>query len=202
MNFLECIAKAGCFLDSTVLYTIIILFGLIFTPYKAAFTRTVLLLSFTIIYNLGLKSIWQIPLLPPLEGWAFPSGHMHAAVVFWGWLAIEVHRAWFTKIVLLFLCIISYGLIYYFYHYPIDVVGAAAFGSFSLFLFWILNRLPYFHHKAYRLGYLLSPVAITIFIAVHPYFGHKVFLWIILSTLILTTLLSRVFKPQPQPLLS
>lgn len=158
------------------------------------FIRTLLLVSFTLVYNLGLKSIWQVPLLPPLEGWAFPSGHMHAAVVFWGWLAIEFHRFWFTGIVLIILSIIAYSLLHYFYHWPIDILAAIIFGSLSLFLFSLLNRLPYFHNKLYRTGTLLTIIALAIFIAVYPYFRHKFFFWIPLNTLILTTLLSCYYQ--------
>lgn len=190
MNFLEYIARAGSFFDSPYLYLTVLSSGLIFTPYKAALLRTVILVSFTLIYNIGLKSIWQVPLPQPLEGWAFPSGHMHAAVAFWGWLAIEVHRRWFTEIVFLILGTVAYSLLYNFYHWPIDVLGAAAFGSLSLFLYWLLNRQPYFHNKPYRSGTLLSFIATAIFIAVYPTFGHKVFFWVALSILIITTGLS------------
>lgn len=192
MNCFGYIAKVGGFFGSPSLYVTIILLGLIFTPYKAAFTRTLLLVSFTMIYNLGLKSIWQVPLPQPLEGWALPSGHMHVAVAFWGWLAIEVHRSWFTEMVLLILGLVGYSLIHNFYHWPIDVLASIGFGSLSLFLFWLLNRSAYFHNKLYRVGYLLSLVAIMIFTAVYPYYGHKLFFWIPLSTLLITTLFSHV----------
>jgi membrane-associated phospholipid phosphatase len=185
-NILETIAKLGISLDSPYLYAVVILLGLMFSKNKAMFGRTLLLVTFTMIYNLGLKSIWKIPLPEPLTGWAFPSGHMHAAVVFYGWLAIEMHKTWFTEIALFILCIIAYGLLYCGYHWPIDILGSIIFGSFTLFTFWLINRQSYFQQKPYRVGYILSALAIIIYALVYPYFGHILDIKLILGILLLT----------------
>lgn len=195
---LEIIAQIGATLDSPYLYCLIIILGLIFSPNKAIFGRTLLLTSFTIIYNLGLKSIWQIPLQLPLEGWAFPSGHMHAAFVFWGWLAIESRRIWISEIVFMILCTIAYGLLYYGYHQPIDIAGSIGFGSLSLFLYWLINQQITFRQHPYLIGYILSAIAMVIFVAIYPYFGHKadirLILGILMSTTVIWTFISSPFN--------
>ncbi|HRE32849.1 MAG TPA: phosphatase PAP2 family protein, partial [Candidatus Berkiella sp.] len=94
--------------------------------------------------NVYLKSIWQMPLPAPMEGWAFPSGHMHSAVVFWGALAIEFRRFWFSALIVFMLCLAGYGLVYHGYHYPIDIVGAVGFGSLSLFIYGYLRQKALF----------------------------------------------------------
>ncbi|MBI2791365.1 MAG: phosphatase PAP2 family protein [Gammaproteobacteria bacterium] len=158
---LEIIAKIGLFFCQTYVLASIFLIGFFFIN-KKIFSRTLLLVLFTMIYNVYLKSIWKMPLPPPLEGWGFPSGHMHTAVVFWGWLAYEYHKAWYYEITFFLLCLIGYGILYHGYHYPIDILGAIGFGLLSIILYALLQRLPYFKEKLYRLGYLLILLSLGI----------------------------------------
>lgn len=199
---LQNIANLGSLLDSPYLYIVIIILGFIFSQNKAVFGRTLLLVSFTMIYNLGLKSIWKLPLSIPLEGWAFPSGHMHAAFVFWGWLAIEYHKIWLSEIVFLILCIVAYSLVYHGYHHPIDVAGSIIFGSISLILYWLINRLPYFKNYPYRVGYCLSFIALGIYALVFPYYGHNVEIKAIMGMLMTATLVWHILLRFNNKLLS
>lgn len=158
---LELIAKIGLFFGQPPVLVSIIVLGFLLQR-EVVFSRTLFLLLFTMIYNVYLKSLWQMPLPPPLEGWAFPSGHMHSAVVFWGWLAIEYRKIWYAEITFFLLCLIGYGIVYHGYHYPIDILGAVAFGSLSLVLYSLLQRLSYFQQKPYRLGFFLSLLGLII----------------------------------------
>lgn len=158
---LELIAKFGLFFGQPTVIVCIIVVGFLLGR-EAVFGRALFLLLFTMIYNVYLKSIWQMPLPPPLEGWAFPSGHMHSAVVFWGWLAIEYRKIWYAELTFFLLCLIGYGIVYHGYHYPIDILGAVAFGSISLVLYSLLQRLPYFKQKPYRLGFFLTILGLII----------------------------------------
>ena len=55
---------------------------------KKTYGHTIFLLLFTMIFYTFLKSIFQIPLAEHLNktGYAFTSGHMQSAIVFYGWL--------------------------------------------------------------------------------------------------------------------
>lgn len=180
---LELIAKTGLFFSQPIVLASVVLVGFL-NRNEAIFGRTLLLLLFTMVYNVFLKSIWQIPLPPPLEGWAFPSGHMHSAVVFWGGLAIEYRRFWFSALVVFILCLSGYGLIYHGYHYPIDIVGAVGFGSLSLFIFHLCKNRPSFKEKPYRLGIELSGIAILCMMMMPPSSLSKWHIWQALGALI------------------
>lgn len=180
---LEIIAKLGIQLGTPSMYAAIITIAFI-TRSEAVFGRTLFLLLFTMIYNVWLKSIWQIPLPQPLEGWGFPSGHMIAAMAFWGWLAVEMRRFWFSSIIFLVLCFVAYGIIYNVYHTPIDIFGAIGFGSLSLGLYWLIGKQPYFAQKPYRLGFLLSLLGFGIIVGLLPAYAQKPHIWQALGALI------------------
>ncbi|MGD9591841.1 MAG: phosphatase PAP2 family protein [Candidatus Berkiella sp.] len=167
MYFLDFIAKGGLAFCHTPIVASILILGL-FTQKREIFIRTAYLLLFTMVYNVLLKSIWQNPLPPPLEGWAFPSGHMHSAMIFWGWLAIEFKKIWFSEIVFLILTLVGYGLIQQGYHYPIDVFASIGFGAISLMLYTFINRLSFFKGRTDRLGWLMLTLSGLIFVSMIP----------------------------------
>ncbi len=173
---LELIAKTGLLFSQPIVLASVVLVGFL-NRNEAIFGRTLLLLLFTMVYNVLLKSIWQYPLPPPLEGWAFPSGHMHSAVVFWGALAIEFRRTWFSALVVLILCLTGYGLLYHGYHYPIDIMGAVGFGSLSLFIFSFCKIHPLFKEKPYLLGVYLSLLAMFCMLKMPPSSLQKLHIW-------------------------
>lgn len=173
-NMLELIAKFGLLFSNPSVYAVIILIGFIYKN-ENIFGRTLFILLFTMIYNVWLKSIWQIPLPEHLNGWAFPSGHMHAATVFWGWLAIEYRRVWFSCFVAFILPLAAFGMIYHNYHNLTDILGAVGFGSVSILLYWLINKKPYFSQKPYRLGYLL--IALSSIIMLIPTYSLLPHVW-------------------------
>lgn len=140
---LALVANIGHFFGSPSLYVLVIIIGFLAVNEKI-YGKALFLLLFTMIYNYYLKSLWQVPLPPPLEGWAFPSGHMHSAVVFWGWLAYQYRNFIFSALAALILCLVGYSLVYNGYHYPIDTLGALGFGSLSLIIYAYLNRSTLF----------------------------------------------------------
>ncbi|MBS0287635.1 MAG: hypothetical protein JSR17_10085 [Proteobacteria bacterium] len=163
MYWLDFIAKAGLACSHTPILAGILVLGLL-SKHREKFARAAFLTLFTIIYNLYLKSLWQMPLPPPLEGWAFPSGHMHSAVVFWGWLAIEFNKVWFYEIVFFILTFVGYGLVQQGYHYPVDVLASVGFGSVSILLYAIINRLPFFKQHSERVGFLMAILSGCVFL--------------------------------------
>lgn len=172
---LEIIAKCGLLFSQPIVLASIVLVGFL-NRHEALFGRTLLILLFTMIYNVYLKSVWQVPLPPPLEGWAFPSGHMHSAVVFWGALAMQLKRGWFTLLVCIMLSMSGYGLVYHGYHYPIDIAGAVGFGALTLLIYQFVQKQPFFKEQPYRLGIMLALLA-GIFILLTPPEARKLHLW-------------------------
>lgn len=170
MYYLDFIAKAGLAFSHTPMLAGVLFLGLV-SKKREIFIKTAYLLLFTMIYNLYLKSIWQVPLPPPLEGWAFPSGHMHSAFVFWGWLAVEFKKTWFYEFVFFILTLVGYGLIQQGYHYPSDVLASVGFGLLSITLYSIINKTPFFKNHSGRLGWLmLSLSAGILFLLLPPQF--------------------------------
>lgn len=172
---LEIIAKCGLFFSQPIVLASIVLVGFL-NRHEALFGKTLLILLFTMIYNVYLKSVWQIPLPPPLEGWAFPSGHMHSAVVFWGALALQLQRRWFSLLVCGMLTMAGYGLVYHGYHYPIDIAGAIGFGTLTLIIYQFAQKQPLFKQQPYRLGIMLAVLS-GIFILLTPPEARKLHLW-------------------------
>lgn len=197
---LELIAKTGLLFSQPPVLASVILIGFL-NFNQNIFGRTLFILLFTMVYNVYLKSVWQIPLPPPLEGFAFPSGHMHSAVVFWVALAIEFRRFWFSALVVFMLCLTGYGLIYQGYHYPIDIVGAVGFGSLTLLIYYFLQQLKVFKENPYKLGVPLASLAIFFMILLPAASLQKWHIWQALGALIGFTigwgLLSQKQKKQP-----
>lgn len=172
---LEFVAKIGLIFSMDPLLAGAIILGYLWGNEKI-FARAAFLLAFTMIYNMLLKSIWQVPLLFPLEGWAFPSGHMHCAVIFWGYFACIVRQFLFSAFVFLILCLDGYALVYYGYHYPMDILGAVAFGSLSLLGYFWLEKSTFFREKFYRQGALLATLG-TGLIWQMPEIARKPHVW-------------------------
>ncbi len=184
---LELIAQFGKFFCQTYTLAGVFLIGFLFINEKA-FARILFIVTFTMVYTALLKSIWQMPLPPPLEGWAFPSGHMHTAFVFWGWLAIEYHKVWFYEITFFLLCLVGYGIVYHGYHYPIDILGAAGFGTLSLIIYSLLQHIKVFKEKPYWLGFLLAFLSGLIILILPPE-SRKPHVWIAFEVLVGFTIL-------------
>ncbi len=159
---LEIFAKTGLFFSQTPTIAVILIVGLC-SKYRQSFVRCLYLLCFTMIYNVLLKSLFHVPLPSHLEGFALPSGHMHSAVVFWGWLAVEFHKVWFYEIVSFMLILVGYGLVYQGYHYPSDVLASVGFGILSIIIFALINHLRFFKNRSERLGLLMTLLGLVIF---------------------------------------
>lgn len=193
------ITKIGLACSSTGVFIAVFLLG-VFLLNARAFSQAMMLLLFTLIYNLYLKSLWQIPLKPPLEGWAFPSGHTHAAWVFWGWLAWH-YKKWIGLI--LFLCIMglsSYAMILAGYHLLPDILAAMGFGTMSLLLFYGLNKIPPFNENLFIVNVLIGGIALLILFKIPMPYQAKPYLWVShgsLMGLAIGWLFNMQFKEKP-----
>ncbi|WP_032112878.1 phosphatase PAP2 family protein [Candidatus Paracaedibacter symbiosus] len=106
---------------------------------RNVFFQALVLLLFSLVAAAFLKSLFKIPLLPHLgEGWAFPSGHMFTATVFWGFLALKLRNKFITALVIILLAGIGYSLMHFHYHNLIDIVGAVGFAILLIIFYRIL----------------------------------------------------------------
>lgn len=158
---LELITQFGLQLCSVEVYLPIIILGFLYLDEKK-YGWALFLVLFTMIYNYYLKFLWQMPLPPPMEGWGFPSGHMHAAVVFWGWLACAYHKKWFSMLVVGILALVGYSIVHHGYHYPIDILAAIAFGTVTLIVANYLQTRAWFKENPHHLGIILSLVGVML----------------------------------------
>jgi len=111
---------------------------------RPIFGRALMILTFTMVFNPWLKSLWQIPLLPSLGkvGWSFPSGHTQAAFALYGWLAWEFRQRWLYLTVLVLLGGIGWGLVHFGYHRPVDIPGGILFGLISFLAYYYVLQTP------------------------------------------------------------
>jgi undecaprenyl-diphosphatase len=87
-------------------------------------------LCFAMVFNWILKYFFKIPLLPHLgQGYAFPSGHMHAAAVFYGYILYKIKNPLMKIPVAFLIAGIGFALVHSNYHDWFDVLGAVAFAA-------------------------------------------------------------------------
>ncbi|KTD64344.1 phosphatase PAP2 family protein [Legionella spiritensis] len=111
---------------------LIVVSGFLFIS-RALFFQTACLAAFDIMVNVALKGFFKVPLAPALgPGFAFPSGHMQLATVFYLWLALYIPLWPWRIAVALLLAGIGAGLIHYDYHSLQDVLAGLACGLLLL----------------------------------------------------------------------
>jgi hypothetical protein len=145
MHLLQSISNLFIIFSNAQVISIIAVVGLLF--FEKQFLVPVLLLMFTIILNVLLKSFFGIPFSPELvqrlgkDGFLFPSGHMQSSVVFYGWFLMYYSYLWLRAILLLVIVGIGFALVYEGYHSIYDVVGALFFGIVTIGFYWSLFYL-------------------------------------------------------------
>lgn len=140
MHALDIIAKSFLIIANQYFIIPVIIVGY-FTRWRSAFSKALFILLFTLIFNPFLKSLWQIPLAPHLgSGFAFPSGHLQATLVFWGWLTIEFKNVWFSLIILFLLMGQALAMVHLGFHNFVDLGGALLFGILTLIFYYYLCR--------------------------------------------------------------
>jgi undecaprenyl-diphosphatase len=137
-----------------VLVPLIILGFLAFD--RKIFGNATFLLLFTMIFNVLLKALFQVPLAAHINkvGYAFPSGHMHGAVVFYGWILLNTRNSLIKIGLTILISGIAFGLIYQKYHNIYDVIGAIVFGGATLLVYSPLSKASIFNNIPFLLGYL------------------------------------------------
>ena len=117
MQLLDIVAKFFLIFGQEFVLIPLIIFGFLALN-KKTYGHAIFLLLFTMIFSAFLKSIFQIPLAEHLNktGYAFPSGHMQTAIVFYGWLFIAHKNTLVRSLVSIILLGIGFALIQQKYH--------------------------------------------------------------------------------------
>lgn len=114
------------------------------------------LIAFSLIFNVALKDTFQIPLSPSLgkAGFAFPSGHMQLATVFYAGLVYQLKNKFIHMIIAPFILAgVGWSLIDAGFHNLADVCAGATVG-YSLIYFY--NLLLNYGENRVKNGGLLA----------------------------------------------
>lgn len=98
---------------------------------RKLFYQAACLALFSILVNVALKGLFKVPLSPVLGkiGYAFPSGHMQLATVFYSWLALHSASKFFRVLVFMILMSVGFSLVHYGYHDRADVLAGFLCGA-------------------------------------------------------------------------
>lgn len=109
---------------------------------RILFFRAACLVVTSIILNFALKSTFQIPLSPSLGkiGFAFPSGHMQSATVFYAWLTLNIPSFIFRTLMVIVLIGLGYSLYYFGYHHYFDILMGVLIAGLLVLSFYRLSR--------------------------------------------------------------
>lgn len=176
MDFPSLLAKGFLVFSDAIVISPLLIFGFIskggfFVKPKTKegsdiWGNATLLVLFTMIFNVFLKSLFLIPLNPTLgiKGYAFPSGHMQVAVVFYGWLAMVYANRITQSFIIIILTGIGYGLIQQGYHNIKDVMGGIAFGILTVAACAKVRNSSSIQKNPSHLGLYFIPLAGTLVI--------------------------------------
>jgi membrane-associated phospholipid phosphatase len=100
-------------------------------------------------FDTGRPSPGAVRVLHPETGTgpAFPSGHSQNPLMFWGALAIQFNKRWFTTLAVAIIILIGFSRLYLGLHWPLDVLGGWAIGGLMLWgfqasqAFWSGDRM-------------------------------------------------------------
>lgn len=109
---------------------------------RDAALRVLCIIFLSMAFNAYLKSIFQVPLLPHLdEGWALPSGHTQAGVVFFGWFAFEMRHKVNPLWCIIPIIVLSSGIYLNHFHEVIDILAAYVSAGFVILCFYYITFL-------------------------------------------------------------
>lgn len=154
-------AKTALFATNEVLVAFLLIIGY-YSSKRTPILRALFILLFSLIVSTFLKSFWKIPYQQAnFIGYAFPSGHMQAAIAFWGWLAWEFQKPKFFLFVLILFPCIAFALIHLGFHTLFDVSGAIVFQFLILAFYALICNLLKKTNTA-LIGFVLALIAMPI----------------------------------------
>lgn len=171
---MDLVAKFFLAFSNEVVIIPLLIFGFLTQRKKEnTWIIAVYILLFTMIFNALLKSIFMVHRNPNLhgDGLAFPSGHMNASVVFYGWLALA-YEDWILRgLIVLLLIGIGFGLVQQGYHHVPDILGALAFGGLTLYAFKKLSMQSCFQIDMSFFGAILILMSLGMMVILHFHTG-------------------------------
>ncbi|WP_367607376.1 phosphatase PAP2 family protein [Legionella sp. W05-934-2] len=153
---------------------------------KPLFFYAACLSCMSILINVALKGTFKVPLPPELHsGYAFPSGHMQFATVFYGWLFYHIpNRALRLAIPLLLVCL-SIGMMQHHYHTLTEILAGFVTGVLLIRLFlWTLKN---YEQRIFAIFFVLSFFVMGYNFMIYPTIPpHTWYAWAMLAVLIVT----------------
>lgn len=135
------------FIGNFTAYLSILCFGILFLQRERYFRLALVLIS-VCVWNALLKQWFHIPLFPHLgEGYAFPSGHMHTAALFYGYWLLSIKKPWAACLCTFLLTGEAMTLIGCRFHNSFDIFGACGFTLVELWLIFHYEQRPFFERK-------------------------------------------------------
>jgi len=160
MNAIDYLAKFFLAFSNDILLVPLIIIGFLYVNHRT-YGQALILLLFSMVFNKVLKEYFAIPLNSNLniKGFAFPSGHMQSAIVFYGLIYLSTHNIRIRGLILIILLGISFGLNHFGYHNSFDILGGVGFGILLLAIFHKLIKTEILQKKPYLLGFIILPLA-------------------------------------------
>ncbi len=159
---------------------------------RTEFCRTLYIVLFTMILSTFLKSIWKIPYPDPsIIAFAFPSGHMLAAIAFWGWLAWEFQKTWFFVLAFIILPCVAFALVYLNFHTIQDVGGAIVIQPVILMIYGCICNI-FRKFKTGFIGLILVVLSIPLIYFTSPLRDS---VWISIGSLLAVSIATYIFDP-------
>lgn len=135
------------FIGNFTAYLSILCVGIVFLQRERYFRLALLLIS-VCLWNALLKQWFHVPLFPHLgEGYAFPSGHMHTAALFYGYWLLPLKKPWASLVCTFLLTGEAMTLIGCHFHNSFDIFGACGFAAMELWLIFHYEQRPFFERK-------------------------------------------------------
>lgn len=172
----------------------IIIFGLLFHK-RELYIKAGCFFCAIIIFNTLLKYLFKIPLMPHLgNGYAFPSGHMHAATVFYGYLLCKNQNYIMKAVFICITCGIGISLVHCNFHDYLDVIGAAIFAVIEIFICISIEK------KFGNKGLFYTVIIFASIIIALLFYFHKLepHIWLA-SYVMLGFMIGAVIFPEKQP---
>ena len=118
----------------------LVMVGMIFHK-REVYAKATCFLLWVMVINTLLKQLFKVPLFPHLgSGYAFPSGHMHASAIFYGYLLYKTNNKAVRVALLALLCCLGSSLVYCNFHDWFDVLGAVGFSIAEIFAYHLISK--------------------------------------------------------------
>lgn len=104
------------------------------------YAKAACFLLWVMIFNTLLKQLFKVPLFPHLgPGYAFPSGHMHAASIFYGYILYKSDNKIVKLLLAVLLSCLGASLIHCRFHDWIDILGAVGFTIAEIAVYHVMS---------------------------------------------------------------